>query len=200
MELNPIADVDAAPCPCCGVAVTCAWLEMAGRCEVCADEPYRQAPRVCGGRHADELRVFLFQAVTAGLMNGWTAVAAAAIDDAHHAGRLVEQAGRWRIVIPSPDPTAWTRICRMAEVNQVIFEVVTAAVTEAWPTTDTRSILKRRLEALSTRALCPGIWSISVAPGYKIDIDAPTSFIDADTVARRAATTARELARDAAAN
>jgi hypothetical protein len=193
MELNPIADVEAAPCPCCGVAVTLAWLEMAGRCEVCADEPYRQAPRVCGGRHADELRLFLFHAVDRGLMTGWTAVAAAAIDDAHHAGGLVEDAGRWRITIAAPDPTAWTRIRRMVEVDRTIRTVAEAAVAGAWPTTETARVLRSRLSALSTRDRCGGIWRIEVRPGYQMDIDPPTDFISADTVARRAATTAREL-------
>lgn len=193
MELNPIADVDGAPCPCCGVAVTCAWLDMAGKCELCADEPYRQAPRVCGGRHADELRLFLFHAVGQGLMAGWTAVAAAAIDDAHHAGGLQQRAGGWWIATPAPDPTVWTRITRMVEVDRTIREVVTAAVTGAWDTAGTRHVLKVRLEALSTRARCPGIWRIDVQPGYRMDIDPPTEFISADTVARRAAHTAREL-------
>lgn len=193
MELNPSADVDAAPCPCCGLAVTRAWLEMAGRCEVCADEPYRKAPRVCGRRHADELRVFLVQAVAAGLMTGWTAVAAAAIDDSHHAGGLVEQAGRWRIVIPAPDPTAWTRITRMVEVDRTIRTVAEAAVAGAWPTTETARVLRARLSALSVRDRCAEIWRIEVRPGYQMDIEPPTDFISADTVGRRAATTAREL-------
>lgn len=193
MERNPATDDEAGPCPCCGVAVTRAWLEMAGRCEVCADEPYRQAPRVCGGRHADELRLFLFHAVAAGLMLPWTAVAAAAIDDAHHAGGLVEQLGRWRIVIPAPDPTAWTRIRRMVDVDRTIRAVAEAAVAGAWPTTETARVLRARLSALSTRDRCAGIWRIEVRPGYQMDIEPPLDYIAADTVARRAATTAREL-------
>ncbi len=193
MERNPATDVEAAPCPCCGVAVTCAWLDMAGKCELCADEPYRQAPRVCGGRHADELRLFLFHAVAHGLMRGWTAVAAAAIDDAHHAGGILQRDGGWWIANPAPDPTAWTRICRMVAVDQAIREVAQAAVTGAWPTTETARVLRSRLSALSTRDRCAGIWRIEVRPGYQMDIEPPTDFISADTVGRRAATTTREL-------
>lgn len=200
MERNAAINVEDGPCPCCGLAVTGAWLYAAGACELCCDPPFRRAPRACGGRHADELRLFLYHAVVGGLMQGWTAVAAAAIDDAHRAGQLVEQGDRWRIVAGAPDPDAWTRITRIVEVDDTIRRVATAAVEGAWSLDGTRQVLTQRLRAISTRALCPGIWQITVEPGYRMNIAPPSSFIDPDTVDTRRRATVDMLVHEAASS
>lgn len=96
------ADVE--PCSCCGLAVESALAsETGGTCEWCAGFPY--GPSGCNGKHADELRAYMVDRVLSGAIQPLLAMACVALDDAHHAGRMLSTRTAWIIDRSAPPPS-----------------------------------------------------------------------------------------------
>lgn len=197
MERN-LDPSDAEPCSCCGLAVASTLAsETGGTCEWCAGYPY--GPSGCNGKHADELRAYLVDRVLAGALPPLMAVARVALDDAHHAGRMLSTPAAWVIdrAAPTP-PDCWERLARMAAVDRTIRTTIDGLQRQRVSSlVEIQRTLAIRLSSLTGPGF--GSWRVEVSRSG-LDIEPPPGFIQPDTTAARRRATVEWLAREAAIN